>query len=160
MKGKRKLIVLVVVVAALVLASGIAAFAHRWDFDAAEEVKKLDGTLEFSQTWGFTLSTSSGDQYRLLLHPMRFLEETEMQLGAKDRVSVSGYKVDDDVIWVSTVTKGSKTYEIADPDEIGQFGPGSGYGPYADNRSGGMRGYGRGQSGGGRGWNDGNGHCW
>jgi hypothetical protein len=160
MKRKRTLIVFVLVVTALVLASGVAAFAHRWDLDDAEEVNKLDGTLQYSQTWGFTLSTSSGDQYRLLLHPMRFLEETEMELGAKDRVSVSGYKVEDDAIWVSTVTKGSKTYEIADPDQIGHYGPGSEYGPYANNRSSGKRGHGRRQSGGGWGWSEGYGHCW
>jgi hypothetical protein len=160
MQGKKKLIVVMLVITTLAFASGIAAFPHRWDFDDAEEVKNLAGTIEYSQMWGFTLSTSSGDQYRLLLHPMRFLEETEMELGANDRVSISGYRVEDDVIWVSTVTKGSKTYEIADPNQIRQFGPDSGYGPYANNRPGSKRGDGRKQSGSGWGWNEGNGHCW
>jgi hypothetical protein len=158
MKSKKRLAVFVLLIATLALTSGGAAFAHRWNFDDAEEVKKLDGTLQYSQTWGFTLSTSSGDQYRLLLHPNRFLNETEMELGADDRVSVSGYKVDGDTIWVSSVTKGSKTYEIADPNQIEEYGPGSGYGPYAKNRSGNMRDNGRRQGGGD--WNNDYGHCW
>jgi hypothetical protein len=181
MEGKKKSLVVLLLVAGLVLATGVVAFAHRWDFDAAEEVKKLNGTLEYSQSRGYTLSTPSGEQYRLLLHPMRFLDETKMEIRANDRVSVSGYKVEDDVIWVSTITKGSKTYTIADPDEIGRFrSDSSGYGPSAGTQYGGMRGvgrnpgsgfnygqssgammgYGHGQSGRGWNWNDSDDHCW
>jgi len=159
MKGKRKGIVVLLLVAALVLVSGVAAFAHRWDLDSAEEVKKLDGTLSFSRAWGFTLTASSGERYRLLMHPMRFLDETQLNVGANDRVSVSGYKVDDDVIFVSTMTKGSKAYEIADPEKLREYGPG----PYAGNRPGGRR-----VPGGeyeGRGWDEdygmhGGARCW
>ena len=158
MKSKRRLIVFVILITTLALASTMAAFAHRWNIDDAVEVSKLEGMLEYSQAWGFTLSTSSGDQYRLLLQPNRFLEETEMELDVNDQVSVSGYEVADDVIWVSTITKGSKTYEIADPDRIDEYGSGSGYGPYAKNRSDDMRGNGRRQ--GGWNWNNDYNHCW
>ena len=152
MKSKRRKIVFLILITTLAFASAVASFAHRWSFDDAVEVSKLEGTLEYSQAWGFTLSTPSGDQYRLLLHPNRFIEETEMELDSNDRVSVSGYEVADDVIWVSTITKGSKTYEIADHGRI------EGYGPYAKNRSDDKRGAGRRQ---GRwSWNNDYNHCW
>jgi hypothetical protein len=124
------------VVAALFAASGVA-FAHRWDLESAEEVKAVAGSISYSRAWGFTLSTTSGERYRLLMHPMRFLDETQMTLGANDRVSVSGFKVDDEVIMVTTIGKGSKTYEIADPKELGEWGSG----PHPGHRLQGMMGF-------------------
>ena len=151
MKRKTRFFVPVLVVLALAMASGFASFADPFDLDSAEEVKSLSGSIEYSRTWGFTLSTASGERFRLLMHPMRFLDETKLSVGAKDRVSVSGYKMDEDAIWVTTISKGSATYEIADPDDR----PWRGAGPRRGNRSGLMRGPGGGY--GDRGWNDGDG---
>lgn len=155
MNRKARFIVPVLVVLALVMASGVASFADPFDLDNAEEMKSLSGSIGYSRTWGFTLKTASGEQFRLLMHPMRFLDETKLSVGAGDRVSVSGYKVDDDAVWVTTISKGSTTYEIADPDNPRGLragrGPGKA-GPYAGTPSGPMRGPGGGF--GRPGWDD------
>jgi hypothetical protein len=171
MKRAANIFIPALVVLALVLATGIASYADPFDLDSAEEVKGLAGSISYSRTWGFTLNASSGERFRLLMHPMRFLDETKLQLGANDRVSVSGYKVDDDAILVTRISKGSTSYEIADPNDW----PRGAFGPRAGNRPGPMRGPGRGFDGRGRGegygmhgdrdWDDGprsrgGGWCW
>jgi len=171
MKRAAKIFIPALVVLALVLATGIASYADPFDLDSAEEVKGLAGSITYSRTWGFTLNASSGERFRLLMHPMRFLDETKLQLGANDRVTVSGYKVDDDAILVTTISKGSTSYEVADPEDWPRGDLGSRAGKRPGTMSGpgggfGDRGRGDGYGMHGRGdWNDGprsrgGGWCW
>jgi hypothetical protein len=74
---------------------------------------------------------------------MCFLDETRMNLGANDRVSVSGLKVDEEVIAVTSISKGSKTYEIADPEELREWCSG----PHPGRRPRGMMGFRPGRGG-------------
>jgi hypothetical protein len=133
------------ITAVLLLSAGAAAFAHGWDIEEAEKVESVSGKITFTVPGGFTLTTASGQKYKLMMHPIRFLDETGLELSAADRVSVSGYQVEETVILVTELKKGSRTFVMMDPEEFeklssryqgrrgyfrqGNFGPGRGYAP-------------------------------
>ena len=118
MKRRSRLMVAVLVAAALLLTAGIGAFAHGWNIEESEKVEALSGKISFAMPGGFTLTTTSGQKYKLMMHPIRFLDETGLELNAADRVNVSGYQVEDTVILVTELKKGSTTYTMMDPEEF------------------------------------------
>ena len=137
MNRRSRFIVSVVVAALLLLTAGVGAFAHGWDIEESEKVEALSGNLSFSMPGGFTLTTTSGQKYKLMMHPIRFLDETGLELNASDRINVSGFQVEDTVILVTEVKKGATTYTMMEPEELEQIGsrfgkrgrgPGRGYG--------------------------------
>jgi hypothetical protein len=105
-------LVAVAVIAALMIGAGSAAFAHPVNVEDLEKVERMSGSISFKRAGGFTLTTSGGQKYKLAMPPVLFLEETGMSITASDRVSVSGYQLEDTVILVTEVRKGSKTYTI------------------------------------------------
>jgi len=128
----------VYVAAVLLFAAAAGAFAHGWNIEDSEKVEALSGKISFSMPGGFTLTTTSGQKYKLMMHPIRFLDETGLELNASDRITVSGYQIEDTVILVTELKKGSTSYTMMDPDELkkiadndGKRGrrPGRGYGP-------------------------------
>ena len=163
MKRRSRLLIAALAAAVLLLTAGVGAFAHGWDIEESEKVEALSGKISFAMPGGFTLTTTSGQKYKLMMHPIRFLNETGLELNASDRVNVSGYQVEDTVILVTELQKGLKSYTLMSPEEFekiadhyGKRGrrPGRGYGapmchhgPYMgapgwdDEGPGGMRGY-------------------
>ncbi len=137
--------VAVITAVLLLLAAGAVAFAHGWDIEEAKKVESVSGNITFSIPGGFTLTTTSGQKYKLMMHPIRFLDETGLELGAEDRVSVSGYQFEETVILVTELKKGSKSYTMMEAEEFenlgsrfqgrrgyfpdGNFGPGRGHVP-------------------------------
>ena len=137
MKRRSRFFVAALVSAALLLTVGAGAFAHGWDIEEAEKVEALSGKISFAMPGGFTLTTTSGQKYKLMMHPIRFLDETGLELNAADRVNVSGYQVEDTVILVTELKKGSTSYTMMDPEEFEKIaanngwrgrGPGRAYG--------------------------------
>ncbi len=132
MKRRSRFLAAALVAAVLLLTAGAGAFAHGWDIEEAEKVEALSGKISFAMPGGFTLTTTSGQKYKLMMHPMDFLDETGLELNAADRVSVSGYQVEDTVILVTELKKGSKTYTLMNPEDFEKYGPrygGRGKGP-------------------------------
>ena len=123
MKRGTKIMVAVITAVLLLLTAGAVALAHGWDIDEAEKVTAVSGKLSFTVPRGFTLTTTSGQKYKLMMHPMDFLAETRLELNADDRISVSGYQVEDTVILVTELNKGSKTYTLIDPEDLQNYGP-------------------------------------
>jgi hypothetical protein len=157
----------VLVAAVLLFAAAAGAFAHGWNIEESEKVEALSGKISFAMPGGFTLTTTSGQKYKLMMHPIRFLDETGLELNASDRISVSGYQVEDTVILVTELKKGSTSYTMIDSEELEKLadnfgkrgqGYGRGFGPRRgprmghpgmyDSEYGGMRGGGPG----GYGW--------
>ena len=143
MERRTKIMVAAITAAVLLLTAGAVAFAHGWDIEEAEKVESVSGKITFAMPGGFTLTTTSGQKYKLMMHPIRFLDETGLELNAADRVSVSGYQVEDTVILVTELKKGSKSYTMMDPEEFEKYGPrfgrrgrgpGTGYGAPMDHR--------------------------
>ena len=123
MKRRSRFFIAALVSAALLLTVGAGAFAHGWDIEEAEKVEALSGKISFAMPGGFTLTTTSDQKYKLMMHPIRFLDETGLELNAADRVSVSGYQVEDTVILVTELKKGSKTYTLMDSEDFEKYGP-------------------------------------
>jgi hypothetical protein len=126
MKRQSRFLVAALVAVVLLITAGAGAFAHGWDIEEAEKVEALSGNISFAIPGGFTLTTTSGQKYKLMMHPIRFLDETGLELNATDRVNVSGYQVEDTVILVTELKKGSKTYTLMDPEDFEKYGPRSG----------------------------------
>jgi hypothetical protein len=150
MKMKSRVTVAALVVVALLLGSGSLLFAHGWDLESAEKVEGVSGKITFNRPGGFTLTTSGGQKYKLAMQPYRFLEETGMALSSEDRVTVSGYQIEDTVILVTEVKKGSQTYTMLDADDLKRME--SDRWDRDDFRRGGPRGPGYGGMMGGPGW--------
>ena len=137
MKRRSRLLVAVFAAAVLLLTAGVVAFAHGLNIEESEKVEALSGKISFAMPGGFTLTTTSGQKYKLMMHPIRFLDETGLELNAADRINVSGYQVEDTVILVTELKKGSTSYTMMDPEEFEKIaaqygrrgrGPGRGYG--------------------------------
>jgi hypothetical protein len=169
MKRQSMFLAAALVAAVMLLTVGAGAFAHGWDIDEAEKVAAVSGKLTFSMPGGFTLTTTSGQKYKLMMHPMDFLDETGLELNADDRVSVSGYQVEDTVILVTELKKGSQTYTLMDPEDFEKYGPryggrgqgpGKGYGVPMYHHGPGPHMGGSGGYGGGHGGMYGRGSCW
>jgi hypothetical protein len=122
MRGKTRIFIVVLGAAALLFFTGVALFGHGWDLEEAVEVRGITGNITFSRPGGFTLTTSDGQKYKLAMHPIRFLEETGLKLTSDDRVSLSGYQVEDTVILVTEIAKGSTVFTLLDKDQLEEFG--------------------------------------
>ena len=143
MERRSRFIVAALAISVMLLTAGVGAFAHGWNIEESEKVEALSGKLSFAMPGGFTLTTTSGQKYKLMMHPIRFLEETGLDLNASDRINVSGYQVEDTVILVTELKKGSTSYTMMDADELKKIAdndgkrsrrPGRGYGPQMYNQ--------------------------
>lgn len=143
MKTKTLRAVLVVAVLAALFAAGSFAFAQ-----SESGIKEYTGEVSFRYAGGFFLKTAAGEEYKLVLGPPWYLENLGLSLKNGDKVALKGYDAGYAVLYVVSLTKGGKTYEIADARQFSDARPWSGYGDrgYCP----GMGGYGR-RGGGGRG---------
>ena len=119
MKANAVKIMVVLTVFALVMGISSLGFSH---FETDQEQKELSGTITLKLPGGYYLKTSSGDEYRLMLGPPWFLEEIGLDLNNRDRVSVKGYDDGYNAIIVTSITRGTKTYEIFDADTLAEYG--------------------------------------
>jgi hypothetical protein len=114
-----------VLIAGLLFASGMNLFAHYEGFNFEEKQSTVSGTVSFKRPGGYFLETDSGKEYKLAMGPVWHLENMGLELKVKDRITVTGFKGEDEVILVTSIDKGGKTYELAESDD---FYPGYGYG--------------------------------
>ena len=117
MKATKTLVVLTVFI--MVLSIGSLGFSH---FEDNQELKEITGTVSTKLPGGYYLKTDSGDEYKLALGPPWFLDSISLKLKNGDQVSVKGFDNGYDVILVSSITRGGKTYDIFDPDSISEYG--------------------------------------
>ena len=117
MKATKTLVVLTVFI--MVLSIGSLGFSHLED---NQELKEITGTVSTKLPGGYYLKTDSGDEYKLALGPPWFLDSISLKLKNGDQVSVKGFDNGYDVIIVSSITRGGKTYDIFDPDSISEYG--------------------------------------
>ena len=146
MKTKTLKAVLVVAVLAALFAAGSFAFAQ-----SESGLKEYSGEVSFRYAGGFFLKTAAGEEYKLVLGPPWYLENLGLTLKNGDKVAVKGYDEGYAFLYVVSLTKGAKTYDITDAEQFSDvrpwggyrnFGhcPGmGGYGPYGS-RGRGMRG--------------------
>ena len=117
MKATKTLVVLTVFI--MVLSIGSLGFSH---FEDNQELKEITGTVLTKLPGGYYLKTDSGDEYKLALGPPWFLDSISLKLKNGDQVSVKGIDNGYDVILVSSITRGGKTYDIFDLDSISEYG--------------------------------------
>jgi hypothetical protein len=120
--------VAMVLIAGLVFASGMNLFAHYEGFNFEEKQSTVSGTVSFKRPGGYFLETDSGKEYKLAMGPVWHLENMGLELKVRDRIMVTGFKGEDEVILVTSIEKGGKTYELAESDDPDDFYPGYGYG--------------------------------
>ena len=139
MKTKAAKTLVVLTVLALVMGISSFTFSHD-DFD--QELKEISGTITLKLPGGYYLKTSSGDEYRLMVGPSWFLEKIGLDLNNRDKVSVKGFDDGNHGIMVTSITKGTKSYDIFDEDTLSEYG---GHGCGGPRRGGhhGMWGHGR-----------------
>ena len=147
MKTKTLKAVLVVTVLAALFAVGSFAFAQ-----SESGIKEYSGEVSYRYNGGFFLKTAAGEEYKLVLGPPWYLEDLGLALKNGDKVALKGYDGGYAVLYVVSLTKGGKTYDIADAKQFSDAGPWGGYGnagycpgmggygPYGG-RGRGMRGY-------------------
>jgi hypothetical protein len=164
---KRKIygVAVIVVVLGLMLAGGTGLFAHGWGFDFNDKPDTLTGTVSFRWPGGIFLKTDDAKEYKLGLGPIWHLDSLNLELSEGDRITVTGYKAEDDFVFVTSVEKDGETYVLAEPENFEENYYGRGHmmgGPM-------MRGYGPGYRGradhpmwhGNGGWfRDRGGPCW
>ncbi len=126
MKRKTIIPVAVLVVLSFVFTSGLNLFADVQDFD--EELSSLTGVVSFKMPGGYFLQTDAGEEYKLGLGPIWRLEGIGLELKQDDRITVTGFKNDDGFILVTSVKKGLKNYELAEPGDFADLNYGPRYG--------------------------------
>jgi hypothetical protein len=136
MKRKTLIPVAVIVVLSFVFTAGLNLFADVQDFD--EELSSLTGAVSFKMPGGYFLKTDAGEEYKLGLGPVWRLEDIGLELKQDDRVTVTGFKNDDGFILVTSVKKGLKSYELAEPGDIASLNDGPGFGMGRGMMGGGM----------------------
>jgi hypothetical protein len=114
----------VVVAASLVFlfAAGSFAFAQ-----SEGGLKEYSGEVSFRYGGGFFLKIASGEEYKLVLGPPWYLENLGLALKNGDKASVKGYNAGYAVLYVVSLTKGAKTYDIADAEQFSDARPWGGY---------------------------------
>jgi hypothetical protein len=162
-RNSLKTFVVFSVLASFLLVS-IPALAHYGDEGEYQELTEISATVSFKRPGGFFLTTESEDDYKLMMGPVWHLENIGLELKSGDTISVNGYKVDEGVIFVTSVKKNMKTYDIADEEAFGLWceGPGRGMWGYRHmphHRKGYHGGY-YGRRGGGPRGGYGGGPCW
>ena len=105
----------IVMIAFFMFGLGAVAFG-----DAASDVKEYSGTVSFRYGGGFFLNTDADEEYRLVLGPPWYLDNLGLKLKNGDRVTIQGVE-DDGAIFVGTLRKGSKTFNIADLSDIDDY---------------------------------------
>jgi hypothetical protein len=124
MKAKTVKAMVVLTVLAVIMGISSMGFSHS---EAAGEIKEVSGEILLKLPGGYYLKPASGDEYRLMLGPPWFLEEIGLDLKNGEKVSVEGMDDGYNIILVSSITKGTKTYEIFDADAVsgdGDYGCG------------------------------------
>jgi len=117
------------------IAAGSFAFAQ-----SEGGLKEYSGEASFKYGGGFFLKTGSGEEYKLVLGPPWYLENLGLTLRNGDKVAVKGYDDGYGVLYVVSLTKGAKTYDIADDEQFADVRSYKGNQYYRDCP--GMRGYG------------------
>ena len=115
MKAKAVKTLVVLTVMALILGVSSTGFSHE---NISGESKKVSGEITLKIPGGYYLKQASGEEYRLILGPPWFLQEIGLKLKDGERVSVRGKDDGYNVIVVSSITKGAKTYQIFDADVL------------------------------------------
>jgi len=113
MNKKTLRVVAVAVSLVFLFAAGSFAFAQ-----SEGELKEYSGEASFKYRGGFFLKAASGEEYKLVLGPPWYLENLGLTLKNGDRVTVKGYDDGYGVLYAVSLTKGAKTYDIADADQF------------------------------------------
>lgn len=115
MRRKAVKSLIIFMVAAFLIGTGSFAFA-----DTQGEVKEYNGTVSFRYGGGFFLNTDADEEYKLVLGPPWYLDNLGLKLKNGDRVTVQG--VDErGVLFAGTLKKGSKTYDIANLEDMDEY---------------------------------------
>jgi len=117
---RRKVTKLLVVVTVMALLSGLASFAFA-DTRTLGKTKEYGGTVSFNYGAGFVLTTEAGVEYKLVLGPPWYLEDLGLKLKQGDKVTVKGVNDENGVLYVGTVKKGARTYEISDLKHVADY---------------------------------------
>jgi len=115
MRRKAVKSLIIFMVAAFLIGIGSFAFA-----DAQGEVKEFNGTVSFRYGGGFFLNTDADGEYKLVLGPPWYLDNLGLKLKNGDRVTVQGVE-DDGILFAGTLKKGSKTYDIANLEDMDKY---------------------------------------
>lgn len=127
MKRKSLFTVALVLIVGLVFTSGVSLFAHYEDFDFEDEPSTVSGTVSFKKPGGYFLETDVGKEYKLAMGPIWHLDNMGLELKSKERITVTGFKGEGEVIMVTSVKKGGQTYELAESGDFDDFCMGASY---------------------------------
>jgi len=115
MRRKAVKSLIIFMVAALLIGIGSFAFA-----DTRGEVKEFNGTVSFRYGGGFFLNTDADEEYKLVLGPPWYLDNLGLKLKNGDRVTVQGV-YERGILFVGTLKQGSKTYDIANLEDMDKY---------------------------------------
>jgi hypothetical protein len=128
MKRKSLFVVTLVLIVGLALSSGMSLFAHSGDYEFEDEQSTVSGTVSFKRPGGYFLQTDAGEEYKLAMGPIWHLDNMGLELKSKDRITVTGFKGEDEIILVTSVDKDGKTFQLAEAGDPDEFCPGGRYG--------------------------------
>ena len=118
---RRKVTKLLVVVTVIALFAWLASFAFA-DNETLGKAKMYSGTVSFRYGAGFVLTTEAGAAYKLMLGPPWYLDDLGLKIKNGDKVTIKGVVDDNDaVLFVGTLKKGAKTYDIANLEGLEDF---------------------------------------
>ena len=106
---------LIIMVAVFMLGLGSVAFA-----DVKSEVKEYIGTVSFRYGGGFFLTTDTEKEYKLVIGPPWYLDNLGLKIKNGDRITVQAVE-DEDILFVGTLKKGSKTFDIANLENFDEY---------------------------------------
>lgn len=117
MRRRKKLLVTTITAAILILAAASFVFA---DFmQNSKPINDVSGTVTFRYGGGYFLKAENGKEYKLVVGPYWYLDQLGLKLKVGDKITVDGaLDENDNVLFVSTLKKGARTYQIADPDKV------------------------------------------
>jgi hypothetical protein len=121
---KRKSLFVVALIVGLAFTSGVNLFAHGGDYEFEDEQSTVSGTVSFKRPGGYFLQTDAGEEYKLAMGPIWHLDNMGLELKSKDRLTVTGFKGEDDIILVTSVEKDGKTFQLAEAGDLDEFGSG------------------------------------
>ena len=117
MRRRKKLLVATITAVILVLAAVSFVFA---DFvQNSKPINNVTGTVTFRYGGGYFLKTTDGKEYKLVVGPHWYLEDLGLELKVGDKVTVDGaLDSEQNILFVSNLKKGVRTYKIADPEKV------------------------------------------
>jgi hypothetical protein len=124
---KRKSLIALVLIVGLAFTSGIGAFAHGGDLEFEDEQSTVRGTVSFKRPGGYFLKTDAGEEYKLAMGPIWHLDNMGLELKTGERIAVTGFRGEDEVILVTAVEKDGKTFQLAEAGDPDEFCPGGRY---------------------------------